>query len=468
MSVLAPPELSRQRMASVLLAMAFFVMEAVWALVLAFLLVLALRWGLADPAWMALGALGALAVNTWALARTLKNGHFLWLYARWPSGDPGGARPEDERLKQARLAFVDGDMERVVLLARKPLPGPRPAELDAGLGRALALQGRLQEAAEAFAAHGSEAEALRWLRPRRAWGLDWPIHFRPADALWARRHLRLVVLAAASLLGALWSVEASVALSRSQRSEGFDRQGFKVSQRGAFTFYYHDPAFRDLVADLAEAALEHQLAFLERTQASFAPGELRLYLCETREEYLARAPYAPPWEQASALPAQNSIYIHKLPPDQPIYFASVLAHELSHLLYHRFFPVRGNDAWLNEGLADYLGYAFALERAGFPRQEWLRRNRFQGLAGRSMPFDRFFSTDPHALADVEDVKTFYRQGFSVVFMLVEHYGRKDFLRFLDAYRRRGDAALALADAYPSIQGLEDLAAVWGLFFGNSS
>jgi hypothetical protein len=356
---------------------------------------------------------------------------------------------------QARQAFVDDDMERVVLLASKLEASQRPLELGAGLGRALALLGRLDEAASVFREQGAEAESLRWLQPRRAWGLDRPIYFKPSDARWARRHLSLALLAALSALASLWVTEAAGDLLRGRRVEAFDRQGFKVSQEGPFTFYYHDPAFRDLVADLAGKALRHQLAFLDREPAVIPEGTFRFYLCEDREEYLARAPYAPAWEQASALPALNSIYIHKLPADQRIYFESVLAHELSHLLYHRFFPVK----------ADYLGYAFALDRAGFARQDWLQRHSFKGLAARALPFDQFFAIDPHSLSKTEDVVTFYRQGFSVVFLLVEHYGREAFLGFLDAYRLNGgDAARALAVAYPSIQGTSDLAAVWDLFF----
>jgi hypothetical protein len=466
MSTLIPVGLRRQRVASILLALFFLALELAWFLLLAFLLMLNLRWGLASSSALAVAAFAGAVFNTWGLARVVKNGHFLWQYGRWPVAEPAhGERGLDLLQSQARQAFVDDDMERVVLLASKLEASQRPLELGAGLGRALALLGRLDEAASVFREQGAEAESLRWLQPRRAWGLDRPIYFKPSDARWARRHLSLALLAALSALASLWVTEAAGDLLRGRRVEAFDRQGFKVSQEGPFTFYYHDPAFRDLVADLAGKALRHQLAFLDREPAVIPEGTFRFYLCEDREEYLARAPYAPAWEQASALPALNSIYIHKLPADQRIYFESVLAHELSHLLYHRFFPVKANDAWLNEGLADYLGYAFALDRAGFARQDWLQRHSFKGLAARALPFDQFFAIDPHSLSKTEDVVTFYRQGFSVVFLLVEHYGREAFLGFLDAYRLNGgDAARALAVAYPSIQGTSDLAAVWDLFF----
>lgn len=468
MSVIVPTWVQRQRVASVLLAIVFLGMELAWFLLAGFLLVLRMRWQLEDAGpWLG-ASLAALALSSWGLARTVKNGHFLWQYGRWNAQDGPGAAPE-MILSQARQAFRDGDDERVVLLAGKLGPSERGLELTAGLGRSLALLGRLDEAAEAFAGQASEAESLRWLRPRRAWGMDWPVYFKPADARWARRHVWLVLLAALSVAAGLQVLGRSIDLAGSQANQAFDRQGFKVLQQGAFTVYYHDDGFRDQVLTLAEEAVSKELAFLDREDAKIPNGAMRLYLCETREEYLQRAPYAPSWEQASALPASDSIYIHRLPPDERIYFESVLAHEVCHLLYHRFFPISGDDAWLNEGLADYLGYAFALDRAGFARQAWLQKNRFNGLADRSLPFDHFFQTDPHALGSSEDVRTFYRQGFSLVFLLVEHYGRKDFLRFLDAYRhKQGDATAALAAVYPSIQSTADLAAVWGLYYEKSA
>lgn len=458
-----------RRVASFMLAIAFFAAVVGWFIFLALFLTLQLRWKVAGAGSGSAGASLALALSIWGLRRAVKNGHFIWTYGRWRVDEAQAQPPIDPMLQQAQQAFVDGDLERVVLLARKQGTEERGAALQAGLGRALALLGRLDEAAEAFDGCPEDREALRWLRARRAWGADWPTYFRPDDARWLQRGHWLALLLGLCLGGlflAAWHVQA---IQPAEAAPSFNVGGFETVQQGAFTVHYHDPQFRDLALDLAEKALFKQLAFFGQENADIPKGTFELYLCDDRAEYLRRAPYAPDWEQASALPDTNSIYIHKLPKDESIYFEIVLAHELCHLLYHRFYPVTLNDAWLNEGLADYSGYAFGLDRAGYARQDWLDEHRFAKLATRSIPFDCFFSIDPHTLKETEDVETFYRQGFSVVFMLVEHFGRADFLRFLNAYRdSNGNASVALAKAYPTIPDTDALASLWGLYFGKSA
>jgi hypothetical protein len=414
--------------------------------------------GFAGYDWILAAGFGVV-LNTWGLARAVRNGHFLWLYSRWQAQAGGGLA-----LQHARQAYRDGDLERVILLAGKEGEPGEAASLREGAARSLALLGRMEEAAVAFEAVGAK-EPLRWLRPRRAWGLSLKPYFRVADAAWSRRGVWLVALAAISVLGVGTYLSAVGDLGMHAPGRSFNSADFEALERSAFTVHYHDRAAGEALADLAEKALVTELAFLGRSDAEIPPGSFQLFLCDSREEYLKRAPQAPAWEQAATQPESGTIYLHKLPEDERVYFEIVVAHELSHLLYHRFFPVPYNDAWLNEGLADYQGYAFALDRAGVARQAWLRQKRFAKLAERSLPFDRYFLTDPHELKSDADVETFYRQGFSLVFLLVEHYGQKNFLRFLDAYReQRGNATKALAQVYPTIQDESELAAVWGLFY----
>jgi hypothetical protein len=461
MRSLVPVGLGRQRLASVLLAIVFLGLEFAWFLSF-FLQLLLYHRGVtgagAQAVWAGLGC----ALNTWGLARTVKNAHFLWVVGRWRCGEPDELPPTTP-LFQARQAWLGGDFARVIQLAKKVEPSKRGDELTQGLARSLALEGRLDEAASVLAEQGGEPGILRWLHPGRS-GRP---YFTPVDAKWAFRHLWLLVVVGISLLGILSQADAVFRSADAMKDDSFRDQGFKRSSSGPFVFHYHDPAFRDQVDGILQAALAMELDFFERSAAVIPAGAMQIYLCESREEYLERAPYTPSWEQASALPAQDSIYIHRLPPERLIYFEAVLAHELCHLLYHRFYPIQGNDAWLNEGLCDYLGYRFALDRAGMARHAWLDEHVFSSLAGKALPFADFFRMDPHRLSDPQQVALFYRQGFSVVFMLLENYGKEHFLKFLRAYRSYGrDVDRALASVYPTIQNMDDLSAVWGLFYGS--
>jgi hypothetical protein len=462
MMTVEPKGTGLQRWASLGLAFGLLGLEFLWAAACALALAM-VRLQLLGWAGAMLPALG-VGLNTWAWARAVKNAHFLWLYSRWTVPDGGS-----EALKQAVRAYADNDLERVLVLAGKEAPAADGEALRGGAARSLALLGRMEEAATAFAAEPGAEERLRWLRPRRAWGRERPPYFKTADAAWGRRQFWLIVFASLSISSCFELMGWMSDLRQPRGGRHFDSERFESIERGPFVIHYHDAAAAVDLADVIEKALSTELAFLDRSDALIPDGSYQLYLCDSREEYRQRAPAAPIWEQAATEPATGRVYLFKLPPADHIYFEIVVAHELSHLLYHRFFPVRFNDAWLNEGLADYQGYAFALDRAGFARQAWLQNRRFAGLAQRSLPFSSFFLINPYQLKTPEEVGTFYTQGFSLVFMLVEHYGQKNFLRFLDAYREQnGDAAKALALTYPTIQNTDQLAAVWGLFYGKGN
>jgi hypothetical protein len=93
----------------------------------------------------------------------------------------------------------------------------------------------------------------------------------------------------------------------------------------------------------------------------------------------------------------------------------------------------------------------------------LMEHAFKDLRKHSLPFKQFFQVEPHELPDAE-VETFYRQGASMVYMLIENYGKNAFLTFMDRYAATGDIDRSLAAAYPTLPSVEALGAVWGLFF----
>ncbi len=197
------------------------------------------------------------------------------------------------------------------------------------------------------------------------------------------------------------------------------------------------PSWRRQVADVAGQALTQSLDFLGLPADSFGPGQIHLFLCADQAEYLARSPFTKSWEAGSALPEKHQIYLYRFPDNQASYFEVVLAHELTHLCYHRLVPASRSDSWLNEGLADYLGYKFGLERAHFPRQAWLMANVFNALKKEALPFDAFLTENPQTMGDDKAIDLFYIQGFSIVDVLIEQYGREPFLHFLRVFGHRG-------------------------------
>ncbi|MGH7442264.1 MAG: hypothetical protein ACREKE_06275, partial [bacterium] len=404
-----------------------------------------------------LAPLFALALlNGWALlwaAGTFR----LVAWAGWRPMVPTESVPMTQAIRHilwaAEEAFDQGRFERVPeLLERVPI-AERSPDVWLLLGRSHVLIGHEQDAVEALKSGGRRVPA----------GMGAAAIGRLPNRMERLPAFGALVLALLLAVGGLWTfIDGRISTIR--RPVLFDEMAFRSMTDGRLTFFYHDPAFRDFADPLAQDALNADLDFLGLGPDTFGPGQVHIYLCDSLAEYRRRAPYDPPWEAACADPPRASVYIHRFGSggDGRLTFEVVLAHELGHLCYYHLVG-RSPDDWLNEGLADYLGFRFGLDREGVPRQAWLQDHFFRGLRAQALPFDRFFSVEPRSLPDAQ-VATFYRQGFSVVYLLVEDYGRGPFLVFLKALSGGGDVNRALAEAYPTIPNVASLAAVWGLFY----
>lgn len=425
---------------------------------------LGLGWAVAPMALVVL-------TNLWALAWAGKALYFIGIFGAWPRSEGAPLEKDDElAVFAAGRAFDTGDFHKVPgLLARVP-PERLRQEHYLALGRALALSGAMQEAAEALDKAGARPDIGAKLRPGRRFRPGAAPYFGPELAGRAARAPWMAALAAALVLGGA-AVTTGLALQVAKlghRLPSFNAgalasgSAFQSEVSGRLTVYYHDPEFRDQAVEIAEAALTQDLAFLGLPADTFGPGAVKLYLCDSEEEYRERAPSHPSWEAACAMPPDATLYIHRFGAREHVFFEVVMAHELGHLCYFRLIGSSPDD-WLNEGTADYMGYRFALDRAGIARQAWLQNTLFASLRSKALPFDLFFRTDPHQLPD-DEVATFYQQGFSVVYLLIEDYGRDPFLKFLHQFTAHKDINAALADAFPTIPNINALAAVWSLFY----
>jgi len=411
--------------------------------------------------------LAALVIaNTWALAWLVKAGYFIWLFGRWPleQDPPDLNQAEGHNVLAAATAFDQGQFSKAAALLMRLPADRRSTGHWLALGRSSALCGELDESRVALKNAGIPWKIGRLMADRRAFGFNRGPYF---DATMPGRidHVpvfSLVVLVLVLGCAAMTGFFYSRLRGLESLAPSFDATAFQQETRGRLTLYYHDPDFRDHAAAVAQDALDHDLDFLGMPAGTFGPGTIKLYLCDSEAEYRRRSPNHPAWEAACADPPATAVYVYRLPDKDHIFFEVVLAHELAHLCYYRMAGASPDD-WLNEGLADYLGYHFGLDRAGIPRQAWLQDHYFQGLRSKAMPFSSFFNTDPRLLP-ADDVATFYQQGFSVVYVLIEDYGREPFLKFLRECSDRKNVDTALASSFPTIPNIDALSAVWGLFF----
>ena len=423
--------------------------------------------------WLA--PLALLLVPTyWALGRSLKAANLLWAFGRWQPLELGDFVEADRPwLEAAALAFEQADFERALALLDRLSEGAIRGRVRVLRGRALLWNGRWDEGLDHLSDGGEPAYLLGWLKPRRWLGLEKSAYLGPADAERALRTwpawvtLALVLAAMAGILAPLsGSIRGQWAALG--RSRSFDVSGFQDQSRGRFTVHDHDPGMAAAIFDLADDAMDHDLAFLGRPGDLFGDREIQLFICDDQAEYMKRSPNPVAWEAGCAVPETGSIFLYRPQPNETVYFQVTVAHELGHLIYHRLGVHGRNDAWLNEGLANYLGFKYAFDRNNIPRQAWLQEHEFSKLRGHFIPFKEFFGLEPHQLAKEQDVAVFYEQGSSLVYLLIEQYGRERFLKFLQAYADGNPVERALAMNYSSLPDMDALAAVWGLFFDDAA
>lgn len=127
--------------------------------------------------------------------------------------------------------------------------------------------------------------------------------------------------------------------------------------------------------------------------------------------------------------------------------ASILAHEMSHLVLNRFFA-KQPPLWLNEGLAEWYG------NFGYAAFKGSKVNPKQGLGRLRDPMDVAGLTGANGYpTDREEISRFYKTSQQLVGMLMLRKEPPDFVQFLQAITVDGKPfTIPLANVY----GLEDL------------
>jgi hypothetical protein len=405
-------------------------------------------------AWLA-GCLSLSAGIFLSARRCASRRRFILLFSRW---FPLAEREDEAGLlaRGARESFERKDFPKSQRLLDRALSlSPSQPLLHQNLANVLALSGRLEELRAHLAIHEPNGPRAKFMSKRRTRRLDLP--------LWTALSAAFLGLCLASSLGfGLW-LAPQVGLDDLRPDRLFSAEDFRTYEDEQFLAYYHDPAFLSFTLATAREALRSDLEHYGLSRDQFGGSKIRLYLCDTQKEYLARAPFTRSWEGGCSLPEQRCIYLWH--PGNAAELKNILAHELSHLCTYQFFSgIKDRDDWLNEGLACYLGYTFGLKGLPVTVPVWLRENVFADLKERHLPFQAFLSATPHEYGDDTDkIGLFYTQGFSVVFMLIEYFGEENFYKFLRTYARTNDISSALAETYPKISNIQDLQGMWLLF-----
>ncbi len=172
-----------------------------------------------------------------------------------------------------------------------------------------------------------------------------------------------------------------------------------------------------------------------------------IYVYDTSEEYQRRTGQ-PGWSSGVAIPGKKIIHTF---PYAPIFFDTVLPHELGHIIFREFvgFDNPAIPHWVDEVVASYqMHLRYSMSKMMI--KEALRRENF-------IPLRELNQMDPGSLNDTFIVNLFYAESVNVIEYLIHKFGQDAFILFCQELRDLKDLRKALAHAYPygSIEELEE-------------
>lgn len=237
-------------------------------------------------------------------------------------------------------------------------------------------------------------------------------------------------------------------------ASGQDKENWESVKSTHFIIYYRHSAEQYFLQQLIENAEKYyddiadHLGFT-RYQFWTWDNRAKIYLYDDAKDYL-KSTGQPDWSSGCAQVAQKTIYTF---PFAKGFFESILPHELSHIIFREFvgFDNKSIPLWLDEGVATYEGNV-RLPTANTVVITALKEGRFIELG-------QLAKLDPQQINGKEAAELFYAESVSVIYYLLEEFGRDYFVLFCQNLRDKQDFDRALSSSYP-FSNLEELGRAW--------
>lgn len=186
-----------------------------------------------------------------------------------------------------------------------------------------------------------------------------------------------------------------------------------------------------------------------------------IYIYNSREEYL-QFTGMPSWSSGCAQPLKKLIYTYCGSYD---FFNSTLDHELTHLIFREYIKDAIIPLWLDEGVAMYI-------EVGRDFQFLVRKIKGFILSNSYIPCEELFKIEREDLgmggAEASwrnsNVEKFYLQSLSLVYFLLERYGKYKFKLLCRTLRRGGNFNQVFFKTYRAIKDIKDLERQWKEFY----
>ncbi|MCF7886914.1 MAG: hypothetical protein K9L71_00680 [Candidatus Omnitrophica bacterium] len=239
-------------------------------------------------------------------------------------------------------------------------------------------------------------------------------------------------------------------------------EDFKQLRSRNFIINYQEGVEKSYLANIKQKAEDFykkitQEFHLIRDELWLWDNRAKIFIAKDKKEYLDNF-NCPNWSTACVDYGAKKIYTYT----GQKYFISILAHELTHIIFREYIKRQDLPLWLDEGMAVYIETKFSDSKyQGFSGhiKEMIKNNSF-------IPFKELTEINIKSLREKSDsyVGAFYLQSFSLINFIIERYKRYRFSQFLWNFKSEPDLRKALSKTYYQLKSLKDLEEKWKTYY----
>ncbi|UCC94573.1 MAG: hypothetical protein JSW40_07120 [Candidatus Omnitrophota bacterium] len=179
----------------------------------------------------------------------------------------------------------------------------------------------------------------------------------------------------------------------------------------------------------------------------------KIFIAKDQKSYLEKFG-CQSWSTACVNYQTKTIYTF---PDQRN-FSSVLAHELTHIIFREYIGYSRFPLWLDEGMAMYIQYKGSHEatlmrslmKKVIKKDKYIRFSKMQTI---------------YQVADKDpEVDLFYQQAFSMVDFLISRFGKFHFKLFLGHIKKGANLEEALRKSFLLVKDIKSFEDLWKRYY----
>lgn len=237
---------------------------------------------------------------------------------------------------------------------------------------------------------------------------------------------------------------------------------FKQLKSTHFIINYQDGVERSYAREIKRKSEDFykritQEFHLVRNKLWLWDNRAKIFIAKDQKNYLKNFD-CPKWSAACVNYRTKMIYTY---PNQKN-FISILAHELTHIIFREYLDRQNLPLWLDEGVAMYIERKYTdLAYQGLNQR---MQNKIEN--GNFIDFKELMSLDAQELQSKSNnyVNLFYLQSFSIINFLIERYRKHNFSRFLWNLKNENNIEKALSKTYYQLKNRDEFAKKWKKFY----